>query len=149
MSCALIGDLTSWPEGQRNLFSQRFLGTGESRVALSPEEIELAEQHAVGSLRTALSRYPDDPGLRELIDELIAGSPRFQSMWRAANFTTWRSTNKTIDHPDFGLLILDCDTLLLPDTDQSMIVYSAAAGTREASALDMMRITGTERMTVR
>jgi transcriptional regulator with XRE-family HTH domain len=149
MARALIGDLTSWPDDQCNLFWQRFLGTGETRVALSPEESESAEQHAVGSLRTALSRYPDDPDLRELIDELIAGSLRFQSMWRAGNPTTRRSTHKTIDHPNFGLLVLDCDTLLLPDTDQSMIVYSAAAGTREASALDMMRVTGTERMTVR
>lgn len=149
MSCALIGDLTSWPEGQRNLVWQRFLGTGKTHVALNPDEIEPAEQHAVGSLRTALSRYPDDPDLRELIDELIVGSPRFQSMWRAGDFMTRRSMHKTIDHPDFGLLVLDCDTLLLPDTDQSMIVYSAAAGTREASALAMMRVTGTERMTVR
>jgi transcriptional regulator with XRE-family HTH domain len=149
MACALVGDLTCRPGGQRNLYWQRFLGTGNIRVALTPEEIEPAEQHAVGSLRTALSRYPDDPDLRELIDQLIAGSPRFQILWRAGNSTAWRSTHKTIDHPDFGLLDLDCDTLLLPDTDQSMIVYSAAAGTREASALDMMRVTGTERMTVR
>jgi hypothetical protein len=35
---------------------------------------------------------------------------------------------------------------LLPDTDQSMIVYSAAAGTREASALDVLRVIGTEQM---
>lgn len=48
-----------------------------------------------------------------------------------------------------ALLVLDCDTLLHPDTDQSMIVYSAAAGTREASALDMLRVTGIEPMTVR
>lgn len=149
MSRALIGDLTRWPEGQRNLVWQRFLGTSETRGAVNPEEIEPTEQHAVGSLRTALSRYPDDPDLRKLIDELIAGSPRFQNIWRAGNFTMSRSMHKTIDHPDFGLLVLDCDTLLLPDTDQSMIVYSAAAGTREASALDMMRVTGTERMTVR
>ncbi len=149
MACALIGDLTSWPQGQRNLFWQRFLGTGDTRVSLSPEEAEATEQHAVGSLRTALSRHPEDPDLRALIDELIAGSPRFQRMWHAGTFTPWRSTHKTIDHPDFGRLILDCDTLLLPDTDQSMIVYSAAAGTREASALDMMRVTGTERMALR
>ena len=149
MACALIGDLTGGPPGQRNVFRQRFLGTGNIRVALTPKEMEPAEQHAVGSLRTALSRYPDDPDLRELIDELNAGSPRFRTVWRAGNSTAWRSTHKTIDHPDFGLLDLDCDTLLLPDTDQSMIVYSAAAGTREASALDMMRVTGTERMTVR
>jgi hypothetical protein len=56
--------------------------------------------------------------------------------------------HKTIDHPDVGALVLDCDTLLLPDTDQAMIVYSAAVGTREASALDVLRVTGTERMTV-
>ncbi len=150
MARALIGDLTSWPRDQCNLFWQRFLGNGETRVSLSPEESEPAEQHVVGSLRTALSRYPDDPDLRKLIDELIAGSPRFESMWRAGSLTTTpRSTHKTINHPDFGVLVLDCDTLLLPDTDQSMIVYSAAAGTREASALDMMRVTGIERMTVR
>lgn len=148
MARALIGDLTGWPEGQRNLFWQRFLGTDDTRVLLSPEEVESTEQQAVGSLRTALSRCPDDPNVRELIDELMAGSPRFQRMWREGSSTTWRSTHKTIDHPDFGLLVLDCDTLLLPDTDQSIIVYSAAAGTREASALGMMRVTGTERMTI-
>ncbi|WP_280463993.1 helix-turn-helix transcriptional regulator [Nocardia carnea] len=149
MARALLGDLADRPEGQRNLFRQRFLGAGETRVALDPEEAESTEQQAVGSLRTALSRYPDDPHLRELIDELMAGSRRFQRIWQEGNSTTWRSMHKTIDHPDFGLLVLDCDTLLLPDTDQSMIVYSAAAGTREASALDMMRVTGTERMTTR
>ena len=149
MAYALIGDLTSSPQRQRNLFWQRFLGTDNTRVRLNPEEIAATDQHAVGSLRTALSRHPEDPDLRALIAELIAGSPRFQRMWHAGTFTPWRSTHKTIDHPDFGRLILDCDTLLLPDTDQSMIVYSAAAGTREASALDMMRVTGTERMTVR
>jgi hypothetical protein len=34
----------------------------------------------------------------------------------------------------------------LPDTDQSMIVYSTAPGTREAAALDTLRLTGTDRM---
>jgi transcriptional regulator with XRE-family HTH domain len=149
MACALIGDFAGWPEGQRNVIWQRFLGSGQARVAFNPEGSEQVEQQAVGSLRTALSRYPDDPDLRELIDELMGGSQRFRSMWREGNSTMLRSTHKTIDHPDFGLLVLDCDTLMLPDTDQSMIVYSAAAGTREASALDMMRVTGTERMTVR
>ncbi|MUL78864.1 helix-turn-helix transcriptional regulator [Mycolicibacterium sp. CBMA 226] len=149
MARALIGDLALWPQAGSNLYRQRFLGTGETRVTLSPEEVEATEEHGVASLRTALSRCPDDPDLRELIDELLAGSPRFQHLWQEGPFTAWRSTHKTIDHPDFGLLVLDCDTLLLPDTDQSLIVYSAAAGTGEASALDLMRVTGTQRMTLR
>lgn len=149
MAQALIGNLPLWPESGSNLFWQRFLGADDTRVTLNPEEIDATEEHAVASLRTALSRCPEDPDLRELIDQLIAGSSRFQHLWQEGTFTAWRSTHKTIRHPDFGLLLLDCDTLLMPDTDQSLIVYSAAAGTREASALNLMRVTGTERMSTR
>ncbi|GAA4431792.1 helix-turn-helix transcriptional regulator [Georgenia halophila] len=147
MSRALLGDLSRWPAGQRNIVWQRFLGDG-GRVALTPEEDEATARQSVGSLRTALSRYPGDQELRSLIDELMAGSERFRRMWEEGRSTVWRSMHKTINHPDVGPLVLDCDTLLLPDTDQSMIVYSAAAGTRDASALDMLRVTGIERMTV-
>ena len=138
MAGALLGDLDSWPPGERNIIWQRFLGSGVHRVALDAAEDEVAAQQSVGMLRTALSRYPDDPELRALVDELIAGSERFWGMWEEGRSTVLRSTRKTIEHPDLGPLVLDCDTLLLPDTDQSMIVYSAAAGTPEAAALDKL-----------
>lgn len=147
MADALLGDLSRWPEGQRNIIWQRFLGAGVPRVALTPEEDEASAQQSVGLLRTALSRYPHDPDLRALIEELIVGSERFASRWEDGRSTLRRSMHKTVNHPDLGHLVLDCDTLLLPDTDQSMIVYSAAASTREASALEVLRVTGTERMT--
>jgi hypothetical protein len=143
MAKALLGDLDHWPEGRRNIIWQRFLGTGAARVTHNLEEEETSARQAVGTLRTALSRYPDDPDLRSLIEELIAGSERFWSMWEEGRSTVSRSMRKTINHPDLGPLVLDCDTLLLPDTDQTMIVYSAAAGTREASALDALRVTST------
>jgi len=148
LSRALLGDFADLPGRQSNVIWQRFFGGDEPRMALEPDEVERTEQQAVGALRTALSRYPGDPDLRALIDDLNNGSERFRSMWREGTSTTWRSARKTVRHPDFGPLLLDCDTLLLPDTDQQMIVYSAAAGTREASALDMMRVTGTQRMSV-
>lgn len=148
MADALLGDLSRWPERQRNIIWQRFLGVGTVHVALEPEEDEASAQQSVGLLRTALSRYPYDPDLRSLIEELIDGSNRFRTMWEKERTTVHRSMHKTVDHPDLGLLVLDCDTLLLPDTDQSMIVYSAAAGSREASALEILRVTGTERMSV-
>jgi hypothetical protein len=146
MAEALLGDLRRWPEGQRNIIWQRFLGTGVARVALDAEEDEASAQQSVGMLRTALSRHPHDPDLRALIEELIAGSERFWSMWEEGRSTMSRAMRKTVHHPDLGRLVLDCDTLLLPDTDQSMIVYSTAPGTREAAALDTLRLTGTDRM---
>lgn len=140
MAAALLGDLSRGPVGHRNIVWQRFLGVGDTRVARGPEEDEASALLSVGSLRTALSRYPNDPELRALIEELLAGSERFWSMWEQGTSTVRRSGTKTINHPDLGPLVLDCDTLMLPDTDQSMIVYSAAAGTREAAALDTLRI---------
>ncbi|MBB3053184.1 transcriptional regulator with XRE-family HTH domain [Prauserella isguenensis] len=142
IACALLGDLKRWPDGQCNIIWQRFLGTGVARVSPDPEEDEASAQQSVGVLRTALSRYPHDPDLRALIEGLIAGSERFWTMWEEGRSTMRRSMRKTIDHPDLGRLVLDCDTLLLPDTDQSMIVYSAA-GAREASALDTLHTIST------
>jgi transcriptional regulator with XRE-family HTH domain len=148
MACALLGDLMRWPEGQRNIIWQRFLGTGVAHVAPGPEDDEATAQQSVGILRTARSRYPHDPDLRSLIEDLIAGSERFWSMWEEGRSTVSRSMHKTVDHPDLGPLVLDCDTLLLPDTDQSLIVYSAAPGTHEAGALDILRTTAPDGMTV-
>lgn len=144
MAKALVDDLSGWPEKQRNIIWQRFLGTGVAHVAADRDENETSAQQSVGLLRTTRSRYPDDPDLRSLIDELTAGSERFRRLWATGRSTVPRSTHKTIDHPTFGRLMLDCDTLFLPDTDQSMIVYSAADGTREAAALETLRVTVTE-----
>lgn len=139
MSCVLLGDLQRSPLGPPNIIWQRFLGTATARVAPTPDEDEATAQQFVGLLRAALSRYPEDPDLRDLIDELIAGSERFWSMWEEGRSTLQRSLTKTVAHPELGTLVLDCDTMLLPDTDQSMIVYSAAGGSEEAGALDQLR----------
>ena len=43
-----------------------------------------------------------------------------------------------------GVLRLACDTLHVPDVDQVVIVYSAAADTPEAEALALLRVVGTQ-----
>ena len=41
-------------------------------------------------------------------------------------------------------LVLECDTLHVPDTDQLVVVYSAAPDTPEAGALALLRVVGTQ-----
>ncbi|MGW4279808.1 MmyB family transcriptional regulator [Nocardia sp. NPDC004750] len=115
---------------------------------MTPAEADNAAAFSVASLRGARARYPDDPGLLRLVSELRSRSPRFEQLWNARRSGQWRSATKTIDHPDLGSLRLDCDTLLVPDTDQAVVVYSAAPGSREASALELLRVTGAQRFTV-
>jgi transcriptional regulator with XRE-family HTH domain len=142
LATALLGDFSELPPERRNLIRQRFLGTGIGRVALSPDSDSAAD--CVACLRTAQARYPRDPDLARLVADLRAGSARFDGLWRAGRSGRLRAGRTTIEHPDLGPLTLDCDVLLVPESDQTLLVYSAAPGTPSASALGLLRVTGLE-----
>jgi hypothetical protein len=111
-------------------------------VSRDPGEDERAAVESVASLRLATARYPDDPGMRRLVDELREGSPRFAGLWDAGRVAERRSSTKTVDHPQLGALALDCDALYLPVVDQRLVAYSAAPGRPEAEALALLRVVG-------
>ncbi|HEX6417995.1 MAG TPA: helix-turn-helix transcriptional regulator [Acidimicrobiales bacterium] len=141
LATALLGDFSAWPVGQRNITWQRFLGDG-GRVAHDPDEDERTAVETVASLRLVAARYPEDPGLRRLVAELRAGSPRFTRLWDEGPVAERRSSRKTVQHPTLGRLVFDCDALHVPDVDQHLIVYSAAPCTPEAEALALLRVVG-------
>jgi len=145
LATALLGDFSSWPAGQRNVAWQRFLGEG-GRVASDPDEDEQTAVETVASLRYVAARFPDDPGLVRLVAELRAGSQLFAQLWEEGPIAERRSSRKTVHHPHLGRIELDCDALLLPDVDQRLIVYSAAAGTPEADTLALLRVVGLQDM---
>ena len=138
LATALLGDFSAWPPERRNLIRQRFLGP-----APDPDSPSAAD--CVASLRSAHARYPEDPGLARLVADLRTGSAAFDRHWRAARSGRLRSGTVTVEHARLGPLTLDCDVLLVPEADQSVLVYSAAPGTRTASALGLLRVTGLER----
>ncbi|MDR2998567.1 MAG: helix-turn-helix transcriptional regulator [Microbacterium sp.] len=150
MSCALHGDWTALPPQRRNLLRLRFLPDAgpdlHSAVGAGAEEAALTDGLVVASLRTTAARYPDDPALKALLAELHAGSPRFTALWESSSPGFMRSHAKTVVHPELGPLLLECDTLEIPDDDQQLIVYSAAPGTHEAEALALLRVIGTQRL---
>jgi hypothetical protein len=73
--------------------------------------------------------------------------PQFARLWEEGPIAERRSSRKTVLHPQLGRMVLDCDSLLLPDVDQRLIVYSAAPGTPEADALALLRVVGLQDMT--
>lgn len=147
MASALHGDWSALPPERRNINRLRFLPDPDdpprSSVGATDDERATAE-HLVAGLRAAAARYPDDPGLERLLRDLRRGSAEFAALWRSASAGTWRSHRKTVNHPSLGPLVLDCDTLHVPDADQAVIVYSAASGSPEAEALALLRVIGTQ-----
>lgn len=149
LACALLGDFSALPIAERNIVWQRFLGDPNrevARVAMSPAETAETAGQAVAGLRTAAASYPGDPSVHRLIEDLRRHSPDFERLWQTSRTGAWRSHRKTIEHPQIGQIVLDCDSLVLPDTDQRMIVYSAVPGSPDAAALALLRVIGTQQL---
>lgn len=148
MSSALHGDWSALSPERRNQTRLRFLPDPNepprSVIGGSTEDRAQTTAQTVANLRAAAGRYPDDPGLRRLLEDLRRGSAEFRELWDSVDPSTFRSHTKTLVHPSLGELTLECDTLHIPESDQLLVVYSAAPGTSEADALALLRVVGTQ-----
>jgi transcriptional regulator with XRE-family HTH domain len=141
LSAALVGDFSGLPARERNLAWRHFLQR-PGRVLHTPEQDAAMDAEVVADLHAALGRYPDDAPLRTLIADLRAASPRFAQLWEERPVAVRTASRKTIEHPEVGPVTVDCDILTVADSDLRIVVYTAAPGTPDASALALLGAVG-------
>jgi transcriptional regulator with XRE-family HTH domain len=149
MAAALLGDYSALPAGERNVVLQAFLGAAPRTVGADDADRDRLDRALVANLRRSAGRYPDDPGIHRLIARLNARSERFAAIWSTHDVGVRREERKWVRHPQLGMLELDCDALQVIEDDQVIIVYSAAPGSREAEALDLLRVVGLQELAPR
>lgn len=120
-----------------------FLGPS-TRIRHTPDEQRALEIGMVSELRSAAARYPADRQLRLLITELRAGSERFAELWEAGVVGSLEVSRKTIEHPQVGLLTLDCNVLRMDGSGLRILGYSAEPGTEDAEKLELLAVVGTQ-----
>jgi transcriptional regulator with XRE-family HTH domain len=142
---ALMGDTTSWRGIERNGVWRNFAGPG-NRTVHTPQEQARFESMLVADLRMAAARYPADRELKRLITQLTSQSPRFAELWESGEFVSLedQSRHKVIDHPDVGLIALDCDALIVAGDDLRIAIYTAEPGTQDAERLALAIVLGTQ-----
>ena len=145
---ALMGDPSAASGRDTNLIWRTFTGTS-TRVRKSDAEADDFETNAVADLRRAADTYPDDAGLRQLIDELRQTSPRFTQLWAERVVNSTGSNSKTIDHPEVGPITLDCDVLTVAGSDLRLVVYTAEPSSPDANRLRLVRVIGLQKLSVR
>ncbi|MBQ0894479.1 helix-turn-helix domain-containing protein [Micromonospora sp. U56] len=127
LAAHFVGDLSA---GERNMIRWMF-----RQPAPRPDDPEMLRfvRDSVADLRAAYGRYPGDRGLAELVTELLGVSARFAALWAEHDVAERRPVVKRVTHAELGPLEFECRVLLVPETDQRLIVYTAAPGspTRE------------------
>jgi transcriptional regulator with XRE-family HTH domain len=122
-----IGDLSDFPDTDRNMIRWMFRHAATALPWPDEETVRFAKS-TVADLRAAYGRYPADPGIAELVTELLGVSPLFAQMWAEHEVESRRPLIKRVDHPLTGPLEFECQVLAVPGTGQRLIVYCAAPG---------------------
>ncbi|EOD65078.1 helix-turn-helix domain-containing protein [Amycolatopsis vancoresmycina] len=77
-------------------------------------------------LRDTALRYPSDPSLAELVDDLRTRSRSFDSLWRTPETVGSYENQAVFRHPDGTDLTLDGNLLHVPGDDLMAVVLTAA-----------------------
>ncbi|PXW33946.1 UNVERIFIED_CONTAM: helix-turn-helix protein [Williamsia faeni] len=136
---ALLGDPTAVSASDRNLVRVVFT-CDIGQYVRSERDAHHLESALVSDLCEAAARYPSDPRVRGLIDEMNAHHPRFAELWQRAAVGVHAADRKTISHPTVGDITLDCDVLMIPGSDLKLVLYSATPGSRDYELLEFLRV---------
>ncbi|MEU7835915.1 helix-turn-helix transcriptional regulator [Nonomuraea sp. NPDC049129] len=145
LAAALMEDFAELAPRDRNLARRAFLGPTRPDATLYgiSDAVEFRHQVVMG-LRSTLARYPSDPAVIELVDELRDASPEFARLWERHDVQAAPTLMKTFRHPVVGEIAVDCDSLALTERDQHLVLYSAPSGSPGVEALALLNVLGAE-----
>jgi transcriptional regulator with XRE-family HTH domain len=129
----VFGDITGYPESERNLIWLLFTNQGFRQRFVGWENFAL---EAISSFRATASQYLSDPCISEFIDTLKRVSLEFRAGWTQQNVQRQCSDRREINHPLAGQLILEIASFQISgDPDIKCCVHSPAPGSESAEKL--------------
>lgn len=142
LAVALLGDETVYTGLDRSLVYRWFTHPHARRIY--PEADHPAHSRIFTSeLRTAYSRHGADSRVAEVVDALREESEEFTALWSAHEIGVRREGDrKRIQHPDLGVLELQCQILYDADQAQALLVYTATPGSESHDKLQLLSVVG-------
>ena len=140
---ALLGDQTGFTGPTRSAVYRWFTDPGE-RARYVAEDHPLHSRIYVAQLRASAARQGHNSPAGRLAIELTAQSSEFAGLWERQEVGVRWSDQKRFTHPELGLLHLHCQTLLDPDQDQALLIFTATPGTDSHDKLAMLTVIGAQ-----
>ena len=127
LAAALMEDFSEFAPRDRNLAPRAFLGSARAGAPLyGISDAAQFRRNVVRQLRSTLARYPSDPVVVDLVEELRGASPEFARLWDRHDVQAAPALTKTFRHPVVGEITVDLELITLYEpTRQGPIAVSA------------------------
>lgn len=135
----------SGPYGD-NVAWLQLTGRLEGLVEMPDDVRARFESAIVSDLLRASVTYPQDRKLAQFLEDLDAESAVYRQLCAEGRAVGHESHSKTIHHPSVGAIALDCDVVLMPDTEARLVIYTCAAGSEDASRLQLAITVGQQEL---
>jgi transcriptional regulator with XRE-family HTH domain len=143
---ALLGDRTHFT-GLDRAVVHRWFTDPSSRDVYPGEDHEIRGRAFVAELRAVHARDGRGSRADQIVRSLLGRSPEFATLWADHEVADKQARTKRLQHPEVGVMTLDCESLLDTTSGQRLLVFTATPGSVDADRLALVAVIGSQRMT--
>ena len=119
---------------------------------LSSRDVYPAADHPVharaftSDLRIAYARADVGPRAAAIVEALLAQSAEFAEIWNAHEVGVRHGAEKRLQHPELGVIEVQCQLLHDVEQSQALLVFTATPGTESYDKLQLLSVIGGQRI---
>ncbi|GAB2804196.1 helix-turn-helix transcriptional regulator [Actinoallomurus bryophytorum] len=144
LAVALLGDESGYTGMARSLHFRWFTDP-VSRFVYPEEDHPMHGRLIAAGLYAAYARDGNGSRAAAMVEVLLAASPEFAAIWREHPVMGPYCEPTRIQHPQFGVLELNRQTLVDPDRSQALLVFTAVPGSESHEKLQLLSAAGDRR----
>jgi transcriptional regulator with XRE-family HTH domain len=142
---AVFGDETRHQGHMRSIGYRWFMDPG-TRSVYPVEDHPRHSRNFAAELRRVYARHGAGSRAAAIVDALLEQSPEFAKCWEAHEVTSTFEQEKRLQHPEVGLMELQCQALHDPEQGHVLLVLTASPGTESHEKLQLLSVIGDQRM---
>ena len=142
---ALFGDETRY-EGFMRSVGYRWFMQPSARDVYPVEDHPMHSREFAANIRTVYAKHGYRSRAGEIVQALLAGSPEFAAIWETHEVRGTQPREKRVQHPEVGVMKLQCQFLVDPEQGQTLLVLTATPGTESYDLLQLLSVIGTQEL---
>lgn len=142
---ALFGDETRF-EGFARSVGYRWFTDAAARAVYPAEDHAEHSRAFAADIRTASAKFGADSRAAAIVAALLDESEEFAELWSEHEVRSTHAREKRLQHPEVGVMDMQCQFLIDPEQGQTLLVLTAAPGTESYDKLQLLAVIGTQRV---